>query len=299
MGLFGKTTVDPKEQVDAWTKTLRQSARDMDRQIRNIQREEERAKRSLKDAAKKGDKDVCRILAKEIVRSRNTTNKIHLSKVQINSLVLQMRHQLSTLKVSGSLAKSTEVMQAMQSLVKMPEFNRIMQDMAREMTKNSKNGAAVWRELNRMLNRSKPNVVVDFEPNELNKHFAQMGEHGSPHPPAAVPAASESPLFAFEQAGIIEEMMEDAMDVLDEDDIETAADAEVEKVLWELTEGKLGEAPRAVDDSLPAASVAAGSRVPASGSRAPPLKSDHVRAVDNDEEEDVESMRRRLEDLKS
>ncbi|XP_055344359.1 charged multivesicular body protein 3-like isoform X2 [Paramacrobiotus metropolitanus] len=235
MGLFGKTTVDPKEQVDAWTKTLRQSARDMDRQIRNIQREEERAKRSLKDAAKKGDKDVCRILAKEIVRSRNTTNKIHLSKVQINSLVLQMRHQLSTLKVSGSLAKSTEVMQAMQSLVKMPEFNRIMQDMAREMTK----------------------------------------------------------------AGIIEEMMEDAMDVLDEDDIETAADAEVEKVLWELTEGKLGEAPRAVDDSLPAASVAAGSRVPASGSRAPPLKSDHVRAVDNDEEEDVESMRRRLEDLKS
>ncbi|XP_055344360.1 charged multivesicular body protein 3-like isoform X3 [Paramacrobiotus metropolitanus] len=199
MGLFGKTTVDPKEQVDAWTKTLRQSARDMDRQIRNIQREEERAKRSLKDAAKKGDKDVCRILAKEIVRSRNTTNKIHLSKVQINSLVLQMRHQLSTLKVSGSLAKSTEVMQAMQSLVKMPEFNRIMQDMAREMTKNSKNGAAVWRELNRMLNRSKPNVVVDFEPNELNKHFAQMGEHGSPHPPAAVPAASESPLFAFEQ----------------------------------------------------------------------------------------------------
>ena len=35
MGLFGQTKVDPKAQVDEWTKTCRQSARDMDRQVRS------------------------------------------------------------------------------------------------------------------------------------------------------------------------------------------------------------------------------------------------------------------------
>ncbi|OQV25985.1 Charged multivesicular body protein 3 [Hypsibius exemplaris] len=233
MGLFGQTKVDPKVQVDEWTKTCRQSCRDMDRQVRNVQREEEKAKRSLRDAAKKGDKDVCKILATEIVRSRRTVNKINLAKVQVNSLILNMRHQLATLRVAGSLQKSTEVMSAIQSLIKLPEINQIMQNMAKEMMR----------------------------------------------------------------AGIIEEMMEDAMEsVIDEDGIEEEADSEVEKVLWELTQGKLGEAPRAIADSLPSTSVA--KRVPAGAKAAlTPALTDPD--ADGDDEEDMETMRKRLDHLKS
>jgi hypothetical protein len=44
------------------------------------------------------------------------------------------------------------------------------------------------------------------------------------------------------QAGIMEEMMDDALDVQEEDEIEEEANAEVDKVLFELTNGKLGEA---------------------------------------------------------
>ena len=39
------------------------------------------------------------------------------------------------------------------------------------------------------------------------------------------------------KAGIIEEMVEDTMEGLEDDDLEEAADTEVEKVLWELTKG--------------------------------------------------------------
>ncbi|EDK98945.1 vacuolar protein sorting 24 (yeast), isoform CRA_a, partial [Mus musculus] len=39
----------------------------VDRQIRDIQREEEKVKRSVKDAAKKGQKEVCVVLAKEML----------------------------------------------------------------------------------------------------------------------------------------------------------------------------------------------------------------------------------------
>lgn len=42
----------------------------LDRQIRSIQREEAKVKMELKKAAKRGDRDVCLVFAKEIVNSR-------------------------------------------------------------------------------------------------------------------------------------------------------------------------------------------------------------------------------------
>lgn len=59
-----------------------------------IQREEEKVKRSLKEAARKNDKDTCLILAKEIYRARKAINKIYTSKAHINSVMLQMKNQL-------------------------------------------------------------------------------------------------------------------------------------------------------------------------------------------------------------
>ena len=59
-----------------------------------IKREEDKIKRSLKDAAKKGHRDVCNTLAKEIVRSRKAVNKIHTAKAQIKSVEYGMQQQL-------------------------------------------------------------------------------------------------------------------------------------------------------------------------------------------------------------
>jgi division protein CdvB (Snf7/Vps24/ESCRT-III family) len=42
-------------------------------------------------------------------------------------------HCAATLRVAGSLQKSTEVMQAMQSLVRIPEVAATMRDLSKEM----------------------------------------------------------------------------------------------------------------------------------------------------------------------
>ncbi|XP_022669902.1 charged multivesicular body protein 3-like isoform X2 [Varroa jacobsoni] len=101
----------------------------------HIQREEEKIKKSLKEAAKKGDRDVCNILAREVVRSRKAIARIHVSKTQINSVIMGINHQLATLRVAGSLQKSTDVMKSMQSLVKVPEVAQTMQELSKEMMK--------------------------------------------------------------------------------------------------------------------------------------------------------------------
>jgi len=181
MGLFGKTpSKDPKEQVQEWTHKIRKEGNQLDRQIRSIQREEEKVKRSLKQAATKNDKETCMILAKEIVGARKAINRIYTTKAHLNSIQLQMKNQLSTLRVAGSLQKSTEVMTAMQNLVRYPELAGIMRDMSKEMMK----------------------------------------------------------------AGIIEEMLDEVMEPLEEsEELEEEVAKEVDKVLFEITNGKLGEAP--------------------------------------------------------
>jgi len=219
MGLFGKAP-DPKEQVQEWGKKIRKEGYNLDRQINAIKREEMKVTKSLKEAAKKGDKDVCHILAKEIINSRKAVTRLYTAKANLNSVQLQMKGQLATVKVAGALSSSAEVMKSMNALVKVPETQKAMMELSREMMK----------------------------------------------------------------AGVIEEMLEDTMEGLDgEEEMEEAAQEEIDKIIFELTTGKLGEAPAAVKDTLPA-----------------PVASKPMPAEEAEESEgELEEMQSRLEALRS
>eukprot|EP00092_Neocalanus_flemingeri_P002079 GFUD01002218.1.p1 GENE.GFUD01002218.1~~GFUD01002218.1.p1 ORF type:complete len:222 (-),score=102.51 GFUD01002218.1:251-916(-) len=221
MGLFGKAkAADPKEQVQEWGKKIRKEGYNLDRQINAIKREELKVTKSLKEAAKKGDKDVCHILAKEIINSRKSVNKLYTAKANLNSVQLQMKGQLATVKIAGALSSSAEVMKSMNALVKIPETQKAMMELSREMMK----------------------------------------------------------------AGVIEEMLEDTMEGLnDEEELEEAAQGEIDKLILELTTGKLKEAPAAMKDTLPA-----------------PAAAKEPTAEESEESEgELEEMQNRLEALRS
>ncbi|XP_071383861.1 charged multivesicular body protein 3 isoform X2 [Centroberyx affinis] len=183
MGLFGRSSEKPpKDLINEWSLKIRKEMRVIDRQIRDIQREEEKVKRSIKDAAKKGQRDVCVILAKELIQSR-------------------------------------QVMKAMQSLVKIPEIQATMRDLSKEMMK----------------------------------------------------------------AGIIEEMLEDTFESMEDgEEMEEAAEEEVDKILFEITAGALGKAPSKVTDALPE-----------------PEPAGATAASEDESEEDIEEMQSRLAALRS
>lgn len=136
----------------------------------------------VKEAAKKNQKDVCKVYAKALVQSKRQKARIYASKAQLNSIIMQTKNQLAQMKIAGAMKSSTDVMKSMSSLFKIPELQRTMQELSKEMMK----------------------------------------------------------------AGIIDEMISDTMDsVLDADDadIDSIADAEVEKVILEITQGKLSTLP--------------------------------------------------------
>jgi len=134
MGLFGKSKT-PQEQVREWTKNISGEQRKITRQIRDIERNEAKVKASVKQAAKKGQIDVCKILAKELVQSKKTTAKLHKTNAELNSMSMKMREQQAALRMTGALQKSTEVMASVNNLIKVPEVAAIMRNMSKEMEK--------------------------------------------------------------------------------------------------------------------------------------------------------------------
>ncbi|KAI8640935.1 Snf7-domain-containing protein [Parasitella parasitica] len=173
---FGKKS--PEELVKKWRQEIRSQQRQIAREIRAIDAEELKVKKSIKQIAKKGDIKNCKMLAKELVRSQKHKNRLCTSTAQMNSIIMQLESQLATLKVAGSIQKSGEVMKMVNQLARLPEISNNMQQMSMEMTKS----------------------------------------------------------------GIMGEMIDDTMDMMDDDDIEEAADEEVNKVLFQITDGMLGEA---------------------------------------------------------
>ena len=91
--LIGKK-LSPDEMVKKWRSSIRTQQRELDKSIRGIETEEAKAKKLLKDAAKRKDNVSCKLLAKEILQSRKAKDRLQTSKAQMNSLIMSMQEQL-------------------------------------------------------------------------------------------------------------------------------------------------------------------------------------------------------------
>mmetsp|Transcript_23414 Transcript_23414/g.56029 ORF Transcript_23414/g.56029 Transcript_23414/m.56029 type:complete len:225 (-) Transcript_23414:405-1079(-) len=126
---------DPKELVRKWQRDIRSEMRKLDRQITDLEREEKKAIKLCKDAAKDNNIASAKILAKELVGARRCKSRLYANKAQMISMQSHLTEQLGVARVAGTLNKSTGVMSAINDLVKLPELNKTMQEMAKEMMK--------------------------------------------------------------------------------------------------------------------------------------------------------------------
>lgn len=126
---------DPRELVRSWQQALRKEQRAIERQIMDIQREQKKAEKLIKEAAKRNDMVSAKILAKEYVQMRRTITKLAVNKASMLALSNQMTEQLAMARVAGSLQKSSEVMGLVNNLIKVPELQKVMAAMSKEMMK--------------------------------------------------------------------------------------------------------------------------------------------------------------------
>lgn len=173
--LFGKSKT-MKEQVREWTRDLKKQIREIERESNKVLREEITVKNELKKEARAGNKKECLKYAKALLQSQRTREKMAMTKHQLNSVCLNLKTHYATLESTKHIKKSTEIINAMNKLMKVEAVADTCRSMAMEMNK----------------------------------------------------------------AGIIDEMVQDAFDMMDGEDMEEEAEQEVNKVLYELTQGQLG-----------------------------------------------------------
>ncbi|GAA5848720.1 hypothetical protein JCM3766R1_006423 [Sporobolomyces carnicolor] len=183
----------PQEKVRKWQSTLKQQTRALDREVSHLDQQTNKVRQEIKKLAQKGDTKNAKLLAREVVRSNKQKQRLQTSKANLNSIHMQLGHQLAMVKVTGTLQASAEIMKASNALMSVPQVSATMRDMSVEMMK----------------------------------------------------------------AGIMQEMLDDTMEQLDDadgvDDLEDEAQEEVDKVLWQITDGKLGQVGGAVG-TLPSSS---------------------------------------------
>lgn len=123
------------ERVKQVQSQLRSEQRQLDREIRSIDQGVAKAKAEVKRLAKKEDLKSAKILAREVVRSNVQRNRLVTSKARLNSIGLQLNHQMAMYKVTGAMAKSAEVMKLSNQLVKLPQLQANMRQMQQELMK--------------------------------------------------------------------------------------------------------------------------------------------------------------------
>ncbi|KAH6814656.1 SNF7 family protein [Perilla frutescens var. frutescens] len=130
-----KPKPNPQQLLRDWQRRLRQECRNIERQIRDIQREEKNVQKSIKEAAKRNDMGSAKSLAKEMVRSRKTVNRLYENKAQLNSISMHLGESVAIARTVGHLSKSAEVMKLVNNLMKTSEVAVTMQEFSKEMTK--------------------------------------------------------------------------------------------------------------------------------------------------------------------
>ncbi|GMP98862.1 hypothetical protein CsSME_00046582 [Camellia sinensis var. sinensis] len=130
-----KPKANPQEQLRDWQRRLRQECRNIERQIRDIQREEKSVQKAIKEAAKRNDMGSAKALAKEIVMSRQTVNRLYENKAQLNSISMHLGESVAIARTVGHLSKSADVMKLVNNLMKAPEVAITMQEFSKEMLK--------------------------------------------------------------------------------------------------------------------------------------------------------------------
>ncbi|KAL6508718.1 hypothetical protein OROHE_021277 [Orobanche hederae] len=178
-----KPKPEPQQLLRDWQRRIRRECLNIDRQIRDIHREEKNVHKAIKEAAKRNDMGSAKALAKEVVRSRKTVNRLSENKAQLNSISMHLGESVAIARTVGHLSKSAEVMKLVNNLMKAPQVAVTMQEFSKEMIK----------------------------------------------------------------AGVIEEMMNDAVDnALDSEDIEDETEEEIDKVLTAVAGETAAQLPEAV-----------------------------------------------------
>ena len=108
-GVFG-TGKPPAERIKEYNRQIKKSVREIDRERTALERQEKKLLADIKKAAKDGQMDSAKIMAKDLVRTRGYIKKMFKMKAHMEAVSLRLQTMSSSAQMAQCMKGVTKVM---------------------------------------------------------------------------------------------------------------------------------------------------------------------------------------------
>ncbi|WRT65370.1 uncharacterized protein IL334_002313 [Kwoniella shivajii] len=129
--LFGRS-MTPAERLRQHQRSLQKAQRELDREKGKLEAQEKKTMADIKRNAKAGNMNACKILAKDLVRTRRYIQKFTQMRVQLQAVSLRMQTLRSNEQMATAMKGATRAMGQMNRSLNLPQIQKIMNDFEKE-----------------------------------------------------------------------------------------------------------------------------------------------------------------------
>ncbi|TDH69239.1 hypothetical protein CCR75_002548 [Bremia lactucae] len=124
-----------KEQLRENKREISRAVRQLDRERNNLQLQEKKLIVEIKKMAKQGQIASVKIMAKDLVRTRQHVAKFYTMRSQLQAVSLRLETAKSAEAMTSALQGTTTAMKSMAATMNLPRLNQIMMEYAKESEK--------------------------------------------------------------------------------------------------------------------------------------------------------------------
>lgn len=129
--LFGRRKT-PEEMLRQNQRALNKVIRELDRERSQLERQEKKLVVDIKKMAKSGQIEAVKIMAKDLVRTRNFVKKFILMRANIQAISLKVQTLKSQAAMANAMKGVTKALKRMNTKLNLPQLQKIMMEFERE-----------------------------------------------------------------------------------------------------------------------------------------------------------------------
>lgn len=129
--MFGKRKT-PAEVLRQHQRAITKAQRELDREREKLERQEKKLIADIKKSAKANQMGACKVMAKDLVRTRRNVQKFYQMKTQLQAVGLRIQTLRSSQQMAEAMKGATKAMGSMNRQMNLPKIQQIMMEFEKE-----------------------------------------------------------------------------------------------------------------------------------------------------------------------
>ncbi|KAA1112266.1 ESCRT-III subunit protein did4 [Puccinia graminis f. sp. tritici] len=129
--VFGRYK-SPAERMREHQRSLQKATRELDRERTKLESQEKQLIIDIKSNAKKGQMNSCKVMARDLVRTRRYVAKFYSMKTQLQAVSLRLQTMRSNQQMAEAMRGATRAMGMMSRTMNLPQIQKILMDFEKE-----------------------------------------------------------------------------------------------------------------------------------------------------------------------